>query len=66
MYVWIWRRIPGGLPGKLAGSALLFLGACALLLFVVFPRIQDKLPWNDVTIDQTSHSSSSSSPSPSP
>lgn len=66
MYVWIWRHLPGGLPGRVIGSLVLFLGTCALLLFVVFPRIQDKLPWNDVTIDQTSHSSSSPSPSPSP
>lgn len=66
MYVWIWRRLPGGLPGKLVGSLVLFLGVCALLLFVVFPRIQDKLPWNDVTIDQPSQSSAPPSPSPSP
>jgi hypothetical protein len=66
MYVWIWRHIPGGWPGKLIGSLVLFLGACALLLFVVFPHIQDKLPFNDVTIDRGSHSSSSPSPSPSP
>jgi hypothetical protein len=43
---------------------VLFLGACALLLFIVFPRIQDKLPWNDVTIDQPSHSSSTPTPGP--
>ena len=66
MYVWIWRHLPGGLPGRLIGSLVLFLGACALLLFVVFPRIQDKLPFNDVTIDRPSHSSSSPSPSPHP
>jgi hypothetical protein len=66
MYVWIWRHIPGGWPGKLFGSLVLFLGACALLLFVVFPRIQDKLPFNNVTIDRSTHSSSTPSPSPSP
>lgn len=65
MYVWIWRHLPGGPVGKLLGSLILFLGACALLLFVVFPRIQNKLPFNDVTIDRTTHSSSSPSPTPS-
>jgi len=64
MYVWIWRHIPGGLAGKLIGSLVLFLGACALLLFIVFPRIQSSLPFNDVTIDRPSHSSSTPSPSP--
>jgi len=66
VYVWIWRHLPGGLPGKLIGSLVLFLGAVALLLFVVFPKVEHKLPFNDVTIDRGSQSSSSPSPSPSP
>ena len=66
MYVWIWRHLPGGTPGKLIGSLVLFLGACALMLFVVFPKVSPKLPFNHVTIDTTTHSSSSPSPSPSP
>lgn len=65
MYVWIWRHIPGGLPGKVVGSVLLFLGVVALLLFLVFPWASPKLPLNDVTIDRSS-SSSSPSPTPSP
>ena len=66
MYVWIWRLLPGGLPGKLIGSFLLFLGACALLLFVVFPKVSPHLPLNNVTIDRGSQSSSTPSPSPGP
>jgi hypothetical protein len=65
MYTWIWRHLPGGFPGKAVGSLVLFLGAVALLFFVVFPRVQSQLPFNDVTIDRGSHSSSPS-PSPSP
>ena len=65
MYVWIWRHIPGGTPGRLFGSLLLFLGAVALLFFVVFPRVQNSLPFNDVTINQNgSHASVTPSPSP--
>ena len=65
MYVWIWRHIPGGLPGKLVGTLLLFAGAVALLFFVVFPRVQNSLPFNDVTINQSgTHSSGSPSPAP--
>ena len=63
MYVWIWRHIPGGVPGKLFGSLLLFVGAVALLFFVVFPRVQNSLPFNDVTINQT-HSTPTPPPSP--
>ncbi|HVE62746.1 MAG TPA: hypothetical protein VNB94_02940 [Mycobacteriales bacterium] len=51
MYVWIWRRLPGGLPGKLAGSALLLLTALALLFLVVFPYAEPRLPFNNVTVE---------------
>ncbi len=51
MYVWIWRHLPGGLPGKLMGSIVL-LGAAVVLLFtVVFPAVEPLLPYNDVTVD---------------
>jgi hypothetical protein len=51
MYAWIWRKLPGGLPGKLAGSLLLLAGAVALLFLVVFPWAEPRLPFNDVTVD---------------
>ena len=51
MYGWIWRHLPGGLPGKLLGSTLLIAGVCVLLLFVVFPRVEPLLPFGDVTVD---------------
>ena len=53
MYVWIWRHLPGGLPGKLLGSLVLLVAVCALLLFVVFPRIEHLVPLGDVTVDPT-------------
>jgi hypothetical protein len=34
VYSWIWRTLPGG----------------ALLLFVVFPWVEPRLPFNDVTV----------------
>ncbi|HST67767.1 MAG TPA: hypothetical protein VLM05_21530 [Mycobacteriales bacterium] len=52
MYVWIWRKLPGGLPGKLVGSAILVLAVVALLFLVVFPYVEPRLPFNDVTVDQ--------------
>lgn len=51
MYGWIWRTLPGGLPGKLLGSTLLLLAAVALLFFVVFPAVEPLLPLNDVTVE---------------
>lgn len=66
MYTWIWRHLPGGVAGKSLGSLVLFLGVVALLFFVVFPRVQGSLPFNDVTIDRGTNTSPSPSPSPSP
>jgi hypothetical protein len=52
MYVWIWRRLPGGLPGKLAGTLVLLVGVLALLFFFVFPFAERRLPFQDITVDQ--------------
>ena len=54
MYTWIWRTLPGGLPGKLVGSLLLLAAAVALLFLVVFPAIEPLVPLGDVTVDSTS------------
>lgn len=51
MYGWIWRTLPGGLPGKLVGSLLLLTAAVALLFFVVFPAVEPLLPLGDVTVE---------------
>ena len=51
MYTWIWRRLPGGLPGKLAGSLLLLTAVVLLLFFVVFPAVEPLLPFGDVTVE---------------
>ena len=54
MYVWIWRKLPGGTPGKLAGSLVILAGVVALLLLVVFPWAEPRLPFNNVNVDQPS------------
>lgn len=48
MYSWIWRKIPGGLPGKLIGSVALSIGVIALLWYVVFPAVRPLMPWSNV------------------
>ena len=52
MYTWIWRKLPGGVPGKIFGSTILILLVVALLFFVVFPWLDPRLPFNHVTVSQ--------------
>jgi hypothetical protein len=39
-------------PSKVIGSAILVLAVVALLFLVVFPYVEPRLPFNDVTVDQ--------------
>jgi hypothetical protein len=52
VYGWIWRHLPGGPASRTAIAAVLVLAVCALLLFVVFPWVEPRLPWGDVTVDR--------------
>ena len=49
MYGWIWRHLPGPLAVRVVTAVVLVLGVVALLMFVVFPWLEPKLPFNDVT-----------------
>ena len=66
MYVWIWRRLPGGIPGKLLGSLALLVGVLALLFYVGFPWLEKHVPFNDVTVDQNVTTTPTPTPSSSP
>ncbi|MBU2670018.1 hypothetical protein KOI35_41585 [Actinoplanes bogorensis] len=50
MYSWIWRKLPGGLWGKLTGSIGLLAATGALLWYVVFPWATPLLPFDDVQV----------------
>jgi hypothetical protein len=50
MYRWIWDRMPFGVPGKLAGMAMLLVGVVGLLWFVIFPAADPLLPFNNVQV----------------
>ncbi|GGK94783.1 hypothetical protein [Mangrovihabitans endophyticus] len=50
MYAWIWRKLPFGLYGKLAGSLVLLTVIGALLWYVVFPWATPLLPFDDVQV----------------
>ncbi|WP_170977830.1 hypothetical protein [Blastococcus sp. CCUG 61487] len=51
MYGWIWRHLPGGTALKTAQALVLVFAVVALLLFVVFPWVEPRLPFNEVTVD---------------
>ena len=51
MYVWIWRHLPGPVALKVAQSLLLLAAVSALLLFVVFPAVEPKLPISQVAVN---------------
>jgi hypothetical protein len=50
MYGWIWRHLPFGLPGRIAGSLLGVAAAGALLWFAVFPAVEPHLWFSDVQV----------------
>jgi hypothetical protein len=50
VYSWIWRHLPGGTRSRALLSVVLVLAVAALLLFVVFPWLEPRLPFNDVTV----------------
>ena len=51
MYVWIWRHLPGNTALRALESAILVAAVCAVLLFVVFPWAEPRLPFNNVTVN---------------
>ena len=51
MYGWIWRHLPGPLYLRIVEAVVLVAGVVALLMFVVFPWAEPKLPFNNVTTE---------------
>ncbi|HEY2763491.1 MAG TPA: hypothetical protein VGJ13_05680 [Pseudonocardiaceae bacterium] len=49
MYSWIWRHLPGSRAVKTVEVLLLVIAVLALLMFVVFPWADARLPFNNVT-----------------
>jgi hypothetical protein len=49
MYSWIWRHLPGPTAAKLVQALLLVAAVIAVLLLVVFPWAEPRLPFNSVT-----------------
>jgi hypothetical protein len=49
MYSWIWRHLPGSRAVKLLEALLLVAAVLTLLMLVVFPWVEPRLPFNEVT-----------------
>jgi hypothetical protein len=49
MYGWIWRQLPGSTALRAMQALLLIALVSALLLFVVFPYLEPRLPGNPLT-----------------
>ncbi|MEZ5117403.1 MAG: hypothetical protein R2737_14165 [Candidatus Nanopelagicales bacterium] len=51
MYGWIWRHLPGPTPVRALIAVLLVAAVVAVLFVWVFPWLQPRLPFTDVTVD---------------
>ncbi len=49
MYSWIWRHLPGTPALRVLQALILVVAVVALLLYVVFPWVEPRLPFNSVT-----------------
>ncbi|MGH3928167.1 MAG: hypothetical protein ACRDTT_35780 [Pseudonocardiaceae bacterium] len=49
MYSWIWRQLPGSRVVKVVEMLLLITAVVALLMLVIFPWVEPRLPFNQVT-----------------
>ena len=51
MYAWIWRHLPGPTAVRVVICALALAAFVAVLFLWVFPWIEPRLPFTDVTVD---------------
>ncbi|MGH3799465.1 MAG: hypothetical protein ACRDTD_04885 [Pseudonocardiaceae bacterium] len=49
MYSWIWRHLPGSRAMRVLQAMVLLAAVITLLLLVVFPWVEPRLPFNEVT-----------------
>jgi hypothetical protein len=50
MYGWLWRHLPGNRPTKVAILVVAAAVVVVLLFGVVFPWVEPRLPFNQVTV----------------
>ena len=49
-YGWLWRHLPGAWPARVAILAVAAAVVVVLLFAVVFPWVEPRLPFNQVTV----------------
>ncbi|MFI5099451.1 MAG: hypothetical protein ACHQE5_02890 [Actinomycetes bacterium] len=49
-YGWVWRHLPGSWPARVAILAVAAAVVVVLLFAVVFPWVEPRLPFNQVTV----------------
>jgi hypothetical protein len=49
MYSWIWRHLPGSRAMRVLQLLMLIAAVVTLLFLVVFPWVEPRLPFNEVT-----------------
>jgi hypothetical protein len=50
LYGWLWRRLPGTWPARVAILTVVAAVVVVLLFTVVFPWVEPRLPFNQVTV----------------
>lgn len=50
MYGFIWRHLPGGRLAKTVQALILIAIVVALCWYVLFPWLEPRLPFNNVTV----------------
>jgi hypothetical protein len=64
MYGWIWRKLPYGTPGKIAGIVVFLAGVVGLLWYGAFPIVDRHLPNNGVQVTQPGGDTFTAPPTP--
>ena len=53
MYGWLWSHLPGPTGARVVIALLLFTAVVAALFLWVFPWVEPRLPFTDVTVDES-------------
>jgi len=57
VYRWLWNRLPGPIYVQIVIAALLFALLVMVLFRWVFPWVETRLPFTDVTVEESATSS---------
>jgi len=53
MYAWLWHRLPGSTPVRVLTALALVLVVVAVLFLWVFPWLEPRLPFTEVTVEES-------------